>query len=160
MSDNYLLKILKDSSNNCSFSIINKGKNEYLIRKLVTTYDFTGNLHLFSGKVAAPDDKLYAEGFQMLSQTGGTFKNIENIGRCPDDEPPYSHKNRNPEYKEAYNFIIFKHDGLWHLLGFTSCEHYTGLFKIFRDGSLQIDLLTEGKEFKCGDVIESEYFTI
>lgn len=28
----------------------------------------------------------------MLSQTGGTFKNIENIGRCPDDEPPYSHK--------------------------------------------------------------------
>lgn len=160
MSDNYLLKILKDSSNNCSFSIINKGKNEFLIRKLVTTYDFTGSLHLFSGKVAAPDDKLYAEGFQMLSQTGGTFKNIENIGRCPDDEPPYSHKNRNPEYKEAYNFIIFKHDGLWHLLGFTSCEHYTGLFKIFRDGSLQIDLLTEGKEFKCGDVIESEYFTI
>lgn len=160
MSENYLLKLLKDSSNNCSFSIINKDKNEYLVRKLVTTCDFKGSLTMFSGKVADPDDKLYAEGFQMLSQTGGTFKNIENIGRCPDDEPPYSHKNSNSEYKEAYNFIIFKHDGLWHLLGFTSCEHYTGLFKIFRDGNLQIELLTEGKEFKCGEIIESEYFTI
>ena len=89
MSDNYLLKILKDSSNNCSFSIINKGKNEYLIRKLVTTYDFTGSLHLFSGKVAAPEDKLYAEGFQMLSQTGGTFKNIENIIKVMKEVHPY-----------------------------------------------------------------------
>lgn len=74
MSENYLLKLLKDSSNNCSFSIINKGKNEYLVRKLVTTCDFKGSLTMFSGKVADPDDKLYAEGFQMLSQTGGTFK--------------------------------------------------------------------------------------
>lgn len=160
MSENYLLKILKDSSNNNSFSIINKGKKEFLFRKLVTDSSFNGSLTVFSGPVASPDDRLYAEGFQMLSQTGGTFKNPENIGRCPDDEPPYTHHSRNPDYKETYNFVIFKHDGLWHLLGFTSCEHFTGLFRIFKDGSLQIELLTEGKEFKCGEILQSEYFTI
>lgn len=160
MSENYLLKILKDSSNNSSFSIINKGKKEFLFRKLVTDSSFNGSLTVFSGPVASPDDRLYAEGFQMLSQTGGTFKNPENIGRCPDDEPPYTHHSRNPDYKETYNFIIFKHDGLWHLLGFTSCEHFTGLFRIFKDGTLQIELLTEGKVFKCGEIFESEYFTI
>lgn len=160
MSENYLLKILKDSSNFNSFSVISKGDKEYLFRKLVTANDFAGGLTVFSGKVADPDDKLYAEGFQMLSQTGGTFNNPENIGRCPDDEPPYTLHERTAEYKEAYNFVIFRHEGLWHLLGFTSCEHFTGLFKIFRDGTLTVELLTEGRKFKCGEIVESEYFTI
>ncbi len=132
---------------------------EVQIRKLITTQGYEGVLPILEGKVANSDTPLLAEGFQMLSLTGGTFGNIKNIGRCPDDKAPYSKEERN-DYKVAYNVLVFFSDGTYKLIGFTSCHHYTGVFQIYPDGYLKVLLDLEGAKFACGDVLESEYLVM
>ncbi len=133
--------------------------NEYQLVKVIIPTIFSDNILIFEGKVGSFDTPFYSEGFQMLSQTGGTFGSPKAIGRCPDDEPPYSF---NPNYycKIAYNYIIFRKDNTWCLLGFTSCNHYSGVFEIYPDGYLKVFMSLDGSTKRSGDVLNFEKFTI
>ncbi|MGN0894574.1 MAG: glycoside hydrolase family 36 protein [Succinivibrio sp.] len=159
MEQNYLFDLFNSGAKQYSYTLIKVSDEEYLIRKTVTDEEFASPLTLFASYAAKSSDEFYAEGYQMLSQCEGTFEFPVNIGRCPDDEPPYSLCQKKP-YKEGYNFIVFKHNGLWHLIGFCSCNHSIARFKIYPQGYLEMELDLLGKSYKSGQVIESEYLAL
>ena len=132
--------------------------DEYIFRKVVTTSRFTSVLILLDTKLN-PDTAFFGEGFQMLSQMTGTFANPVNIGRCMDDLSPYSHYPVE-DYRTVYNMLLLKKESMWTLLGFTSCNKYTGFFRIFNDGTLHVCMSLEGQLFNSGDIINTETFVI
>lgn len=132
--------------------------DEYTFRKVVTTSRFTSVLILLDTKLN-PDTVFFGEGFQMLSQMTGTFANPVNIGRCMDDLSPYSHYPVE-DYRTVYNMLLLKKESMWTLLGFTSCNKYTGFFRIFNDGTLHVCMSLEGQLFNSGDIINTETFVI
>lgn len=132
--------------------------DEYVFRKVVTTSRFTSVLILLDTKLNQ-DTVFIGEGFQMLSQMTGTFAKPVNIGRCMDDLSPYSHYPVE-DYRTVYNLLLLKKENLWTLLGFTSCNKYTGFFRIFNDGTLHVCMSLEGQIFNSGDIINTESFVI
>src|SRR5574344_259560 len=151
------LKALENTLKSSDIAHIKDG-HEYLFRKVITPCVFEDDLKILEIQLS-PNTRFYAEGFQMLSQSHGTFENVVEIGRCPDDREPYE-KRPNYNYKTAYNYIIIRNENEHVLLGFTSCTKYTGYFKIYPSGLLQFYMSLEGQSFRSGDVIESEFFTI
>ncbi len=139
-------------------AFVKNDDEEYTFRKLVTTSRFSSVLMLIDTKLDE-NTLLFGEGFQMLSQLGGTFKEPVNIGRCMDDLPPYNHYPVD-DYRTAYNLLLLKKDNLYTLLGFTSCNAYTGFFRLFNDGTLHVCMSLEGKVFNTGDIINTEKFVI
>ena len=63
-------------------------RSEYLI-KFHKDDVINGDLILFEGRIANGESKIFSEGFQMLSIVTGTFNNVANVSRCPDDREPY-----------------------------------------------------------------------
>lgn len=151
------IKALKTTLCSSDIALIKKG-DEYIFRKVVIPCSFTDDLKILEIQLS-PNTRYYAEGFQMLSQSHGTFENVVEIGRCPDDREPYD-KNPNYDYKTAYNYIIIHNEKEYVLLGFTSCNKYTGYFNLYPSGKMQIYMSLEGQSFSSGDVIETEFFTI
>ena len=66
-------------------------RSEYLI-KFHKDDVINGDLILFEGRIANGESKIFSEGFQMLSIVTGTFNNVANVSRCPDDREPYVKK--------------------------------------------------------------------
>jgi alpha-galactosidase len=105
----------------------------------------------------APQTGLYGEGFQMLSQTGGT------IGQ-PVDYSQYTDAKhyRMPVPADARAFygmmVLSPPKGESQLLAFTSCRRFNGQFYL-RDAALQVVVDTEGLELKPGETWELEEFT-
>ncbi|GAA5217622.1 alpha-galactosidase [Corallincola platygyrae] len=75
--------------------------------------------------------RIYGEGFQMLSQTGGWLNNAEPIGRCDDGEV-YRLYDRQAETR-VYSMLLVEDAGQFHLLGFDSSSHFSGYFVIAGD---------------------------
>lgn len=115
-----------------------------------------GELTIFKGKVAASDTKIFSEGFQMLSIVSGTFSDVTNLSRCPDDREPYV-KAVLKDTREGYNFLMYKDKDEWILLGFTSCCKWIGRFDIGSDGTLAV---VHECEVTNQDNMLSEYFVI
>ncbi|MGN1281474.1 MAG: glycoside hydrolase family 36 protein [Succinivibrio sp.] len=159
MDNNYLKDLFCSAALQHSYTLLDIGSDEYLIRKAVTVMSVDSPVTLLSSYVAKSSDLFYTEGYQMLSQCEGTFEYPVNIGRCPDDKPPYN-SSFNMPYKEGYNFIIFRHNSLWHLIGFTSCNHSIARFKIYPQGYLEMELDPLGRSYSCGQIIESEYIAL
>ena len=83
-----------------------------------------------------------AEGFQMLSSYIGTFANPQCIARCPDNKPPYSITNDHG-FCTLYNYLAFKIENNWILIGFIGSQKYQGCFRIYPDGKIEIFADTE-----------------
>ena len=113
-------------------------RSEYLI-KFHKDDVINGDLILFEGRIANGESKIFSEGFQMLSIVTGTFNNVANVSRCPDDREPYV-KKVVKESREGYNLFMYKDLYEWCLVGFTTCTSYIGRFEIFSDGSIKVVL--------------------
>ncbi len=73
--------------------------------------------------------KLLGDGFQMLAQTGGTFNQLIDIGRCPDNNESYRIYQQDAA-KRFYNYLVIEQPDGYRLFGFTSCHRFAGYFEL------------------------------
>src|SRR5215831_13018871 len=132
----------------CRPRLINHGKAPARIKEVV----------LFDLKLdLPPTTRLYGEGFQMLSQTGGATGRPVDLGNYTDAK---HYKIPQPEgARVLYGLMTMappEDDNL--LLALTSCRRFAGQFYL-RPNSLQVVVDTEGLELKPGESWELEEFT-
>ncbi len=104
-----------------------------------------------------PETRIYGEGFQMLSQSGGTLSKPTDLGNYTDAK---HYKLPAPEGAKAFYGLITlaETSGNNSLLAFTSCRRFSGQFYL-RGSSLQVVVDTEGLELKPGETWQLEEFT-
>ena len=132
----------------CRSRLVNRGKKSVPVKEVV----------LFDLALALPSEtRLYGEGFQMLSQTGGTLGQPANLGNYADDK---HYKLQAPDGARAFYgmMTLAEPDSENHLLAFTSCRRFIGQFYL-RGSSLQTVVDTEGIEINPGETWELEEFT-
>ena len=130
----------------CHSHVTNQGREPIKIKEVVL---FDLNLSLPSST------RLYGEGFQMLSQTGGTLGQPSDLGNYTDAK----HYKLSAPSKAFYGMMMLSpstRDN--HLLAFTSCRRYIGQFYL-NNPSLQVVVDTEGGELKPGATWQLEPFT-
>ena len=132
----------------CRSRLINSGRESVRVKEVVL-FDLALSL--------PPETRLYGEGFQMLSQTGGTLGQPEELGNYTDAK---HYKLLIPGGARAFFGLmtLAPPEGGHHLLAFTSCRRFSGQFYL-RDASLQVVVDTEGLELKPGETWELEEFT-
>ena len=126
----------------CRSTLRNAGKQPARVREVVLS-DFHHAL--------SPDTRLYGEGFQMLSQTGGTLGSPVDLGNYTDIK---HYKLVEPDGSRAvYNALTLSPPGAdaHHLLAFSSARRYVGKFRL-RPSSIQIVMDIEGLEIRSGEV--------
>jgi alpha-galactosidase len=104
-----------------------------------------------------PETRLYGEGFQMLTQTGGTLGQPTDLGNYTDAK---HYKLPAPEGAKAFYGLLTlsETDGKNHLLAFTSCRRFSGQFYL-SGPRLKVVVDTEGLVLKPGDSWPLEEFT-
>ncbi|WP_261305189.1 glycoside hydrolase family 36 protein [Paenibacillus andongensis] len=131
--------------------VVNRSDHSLRIREVV----------LFSGEMPfAPDTPFYGEGFQMLTQYGGTLSSPYVIGAYGKDrdffripETPF-HAN----LWTVYNLLALSPRHEEHMLiAFTSCNRFSGEFR-FRNSYLEVIMDTEDLELGPGESWELEQF--
>lgn len=123
--------------NSATFKLINTSKSEVSINDVCL---------LTAKMMFSPDTPVYGEGFNMLSQYGGTVKESYLIGSFSD----YDHyKLPKPEgINQVYNMAIFyPKDKKPLLVGFSSCHRFTGKIRFNEE---KIELLIDGEGIKIG----------
>jgi alpha-galactosidase len=132
----------------CRISLINRGPRPVGVKEVIL-FDLSLTL--------PPQTRLYAEGFQMLTQTGGTLGQPSDLGNYTDAK---HYKLPVPAGSKAfYGLMTFAPpEGGYHVLGFTSCRRFMGQFYL-RDSSLRVVVDTEGLELKPGETWELEEFS-
>ena len=100
--------------------------------------------------------RLYGEGFQMLSQTGGTLGQPSDLGNYTDAK---HYKMYAPEGSKAlYGMMMLSPSPTEnHLFAFTSCRRFTGQFYL-KGQSLKVVVDTEGRELRPGETWQLESF--
>ena len=102
------------------------------------------------------ETRLYGEGFQMLSQTGGTLGKPVDLGNYTDEK-----HYRIPMASGARTFYgvmtLAPPDQDQILLAFTSCARYIGQFRL-KQNSLQVVVDTEGLQLRPGEIWHLEQF--
>lgn len=132
----------------CGSRLTNRGRESVRVKEVVL-FDLTLPL--------PPETRLYGEGFQMLSQTGGTIAQPVDLGNYTDAK---HYKIPAPAGSRAvYGLLtLAPPGGDGHLLAFTSCRRFIGQFYL-RGTSLQVVVDAEGLELGPGEVWELEEFT-
>ncbi len=104
-----------------------------------------------------PSTRLYGEGFQMLSQTGGTLGAPADLGNYTDAK---HYKMPAPAGAKAmYGMMMLSPSATEnHLLAFTSCHRFAGQFYL-NGQSLKVVVDTEDRELKPGETWKLESFT-
>lgn len=132
----------------CGSRLVNRGQTATRVKEVV----------LFDLTLPFPAaTRIYGEGFQMLSQTGGT------LGQ-PVDYSIYTDAKhyRMPIPAGARAFYgmlrLTPPDGENRLLAFTSCRRFNGQF-FLHDSQLRVVVDTEGIEIAPGQSVELEDFT-
>jgi alpha-galactosidase len=127
----------------CHSQIVNRGRD--IINVIgVTLFDLKLPL--------PPSTKLYGEGFQMLSQTGGTLAQPLDLGNYTDGK----------HYKlpgALYGMMTLSpspHEH--HLFAFTSCHRFIGQFYLDSPSHLRIELDPEVRELRPGETWQLEPF--
>jgi alpha-galactosidase len=131
----------------CAPRLVNHGKTAARVKEIV----------LFDLKLALPTEtRLYGEGFQMLSQTGGTTGHPVDQGNYTDAK---HYKIPMPDGARVFYGLMTMAppEGGNLLLAFTSCRRFSGQFRLKAD-SLQVIVDTEGLELKPGENWELEEF--
>jgi alpha-galactosidase len=96
-----------------------------------------------------PNAKLYGEGFQMLTQSGGTLGQPVNYSQYTDAQ--HYKLPAPPGASVLYGMMTVSPPAGGHVLyGFTSCRRFAGQFYL-RPASLQIVVDTEGRQLKPGE---------
>ena len=103
-----------------------------------------------------PSTRLYGEGFQMLSQTGGTLGQPSDLGNYTDAK---HYKMSAPEGSKAlYGMMMLSPSPTDnHLFAFTSCRRFAGQFYL-NGQSLRVVVDTEGRELRPGETWQLESF--
>ncbi len=127
----------------CQSRVVNQGTQAVRIKEVV----------LFDLVLSMPaTTRLYGEGFQMLSQTGGTLGQPADLGNYTDAK----------HYKLAKAFygmmMLSPSTRDNHLLAFTSCRRFIGQFYLSYP-SLKVVVDTEGSELRPGESWQLEPFT-
>jgi alpha-galactosidase len=132
----------------CRSQLINRGPESVTVKEVVL-FDLTLQLPL--------ETRLYGEGFQMLTQSGGTLGQPLDLGNYTDSK---HYKLPAPETGKAFYgmMTLARPDGRNFLLAFTSCHRFSGQFYL-RGSSLQVVVDTEGLNLKPGEMWELEEFT-
>lgn len=126
----------------CRSRLINEGRETARVKEAVVL-DRTLTL--------PPETKIYGEGFQMLTQNGGTLAKPVALGSYTDEQ-----HYRLP--KAFYGMtLLAPPQGDIELLAFTSCRRFAGQF-YFRGNSLQAVVDTENIELQPGESCELEEF--
>jgi alpha-galactosidase len=132
----------------CRSRVVNRGRAGVRLKEVVL-FDIAHRL--------PPETRLYGEGFQMLSQTGGTLGQPVNLSQYTDAG---HYKLPAPAGARAFYgmMTLAPPQGGQHLLAFTSCRRFAGQF-YSRGPSLQVVVDTEGLELKPGEAWGLEEFT-
>ncbi len=104
-----------------------------------------------------PATRLYGEGFQMLTQTGGTLGQPADLGNYTDAK---HYKLPAPDGAKAFYGMMLLSPSAHnhHLLAFTSCRRFIGQFYL-NYPSLKVVVDTEGRELQPGETWDLEPFT-
>lgn len=132
----------------CRSRAVNRGRTAVRLKEIV----------LFDVPLAlAPETRLYGEGFQMLTQTGGTLGRPAGLSSYTDVG---HYKIPRPEGAQAYyGLLVLTPPGeAARVLAFTSCSRFGGRLQV-RGSSLQVVFETEGLEMKPGEEWPLEEFT-
>jgi alpha-galactosidase len=132
----------------CRSRLVNEGREPVHLKEVV----------LFDIKLTLPPvTRLYAEGFQMLSQNGGTIGEPADLGSYTDAK---HYKMATPaEGRAFYGLITLSPpQGPSQLMAFTSCRRFSGEFYL-RGRSLQAVIDTEDLQLAPGETWELEEFT-
>ncbi len=133
----------------CKSTVKNTGTSAVRVKELV----------LFKLPVNLPlKTELYGEGFQMLSQTGGTVARAVDLGSYTDLK---HYKIPQPaDATTVYNVLTLSPPGSDHLvMGFTSCKRFAGKFYLHRK-SLEVVLDAKGLEIAPGQTWALEGFFV
>ena len=132
----------------CRSRLVNAGQKPVAIKEVVL-FDLVLPL--------PPATRLYGEGFQMLTQSGGTLGQTLDLGNYTDAK---HYKLPTPDGAKAFYgmMTLAPPDGRNLLLAFTSCRRFSGQFYL-RGSSLQVVVDTEGLSLKPGEIWELEEFT-
>ncbi|MFL6210081.1 MAG: glycoside hydrolase family 36 protein [Pyrinomonadaceae bacterium] len=132
----------------CRAQVVNRGRAPVRIREVVL-FDIAHELPAAT--------RLYGEGFQMLSQTGGTLGQPVDLGSYTDAA---HYKLPAPAGARVFYgmMTLAPPAGGHHLLAFTSCRRFAGQFYAHA-AALQIVIDAEGLELKPGETWELEEFT-
>jgi alpha-galactosidase len=104
-----------------------------------------------------PSTGIYGEGFQMLSQTGGTLGEPKDLGMYTDAK---HYRMPMPEgTRSMYGAIRFS-EGSPSEIAFTSCRRFSGVFRLRGASSLQVVVDTEGLPLAPGDTWDLEALQI
>lgn len=132
----------------CQSQLQNQGRQAVRIREVV----------LFDLRLPLPaSTRVYGEGFQMLSQTGGSLGQPADLGNYTDAK---HYKLPVPGGAKAlYGMMMLSPSrGANYLLGFTSCRRFIGQFYL-NHPALKVVVDTEGRELQPGETWELESFT-
>lgn len=113
----------KWQGNTCVITITNKGKSNINLKEVV----------LFkAAKQFAPGTPIYAEGFQLLSQTVGTLENPQDLGYYTDRS--HYKMPEEPGYRTVYNVLrLMPANSDQVLMGFASSNRFVGKFLLSGD---------------------------
>jgi alpha-galactosidase len=133
----------------CSFQVKNRGTAPVVPREIV----------LFEWRHSLPaGTRIYGEGFQMLSQTGGTLGKSTSLGAY-EDAAHY----RIPKPDDAttvYNLLLLSVAETHHiLLAFTSSRRFVGRFHL-RPGSIQVACDLEALTLEPSETCDLEDFVV
>ena len=126
----------------------NTGRQPVLIKHII----------LFDVAHSLPrDTALYGEGFQMLTQTGGTLGQPLDLGNYTD---PKHYRLPEPSgARVVYGLATIKAaEGSHHVLAFDSCRRFNGALHV-RPSSLQVIVETEGLTLEPGQQWTLEEFS-
>ena len=130
----------------CQSTLTNRGSRAVRVGAIVL-FDLPHGL--------APQTPLYGEGFQMLTQTGGTIGSPADLGNYTD---PRHYRLPQPDgARVVYGLATFGAGTDHHLLAFTSCRRFNGAIHV-RPASLQVVLEGEGLELGPGQSWPLEEF--
>jgi alpha-galactosidase len=132
----------------CRARVVNTGRHPVALREVVL-FDVAHDLPAETG--------LYGEGFQMLSQTGGTLGQPLDLGGYTD-----ARHYRLPQPaggRMLYGLMtLTPPDGRHAVLAFTSCRRFSGQFAL-RPGAFEVVVDTEGLELSPGATWDLEELT-
>ena len=132
----------------CRSRLVNTGREPVRIKEVVV-FELDPSLPAETG--------LYGEGFQMLSQTGGSLARPADVGDYTDER---HYKIPQPDGTRAvHGLLVLSAPGDDHrLLAFTSCRRFDGRFYL-RPGSLQVVIDAEGLAIAPGQGWDLEEIT-
>jgi len=112
---------------------------------------------LFGSTLPVPGSaRLYGEGFQMLSQTGGTVNQPVDLGNYTDAK---HYRLPAPAGSRAYYgmLMLSPSPAVNHLFAFTSCRRFVGQFYL-NGTDVKVVIDTEGRELQPGETWQLETF--